>query len=60
MASSSGMTWFLRAATISTPVNATAVPAAMRRPNGSWKMATPSAMVASGVIRVNGEIRFAS
>ena len=35
-------------------------PAAMRGPNGSWKMATPKAMVASGVIRVSGEIRLAS
>ncbi len=47
-------------AMISTPASATAAPKAIRASNGSCVIATPRPMVASGVIRVNGEIRFAS
>ena len=60
ISSSSGVTWLRRSAMISTPASATTVPDDPRAANRSPMIATPSAMVASGVIRVSGWSRFAS
>ena len=58
--SARGTIFFVRSATISTPIKASVAPAIICVSSLSPVSATPKAMVASGVISVSGDSRFAS